>query len=142
MSLLQLLAHCTITQPYVSSARIPGAMRQGAASMMEDFRAILYQRCVAVSSIKCIPSFKVRLRWVCFCFTRVHLGRSLDLDLLQLGEARRLCWNQIRRSDERRLPPTGVSIHLLWNLTSFVISIRLRSLTIPSEPPRNGGELR
>lgn len=72
--------------------------------------------------------------------TGVHLGRSLNLDPLQLSEARRLCWNQIRRSDERRhlkpLPPSPVSIHLLWNLTSFVILIRLRSLTIPQEPRR------
>lgn len=72
--------------------------------------------------------------------TGVHLGRSLNLDPLQLSEARRLCWNQIRRSDERRrlkpLPPSPVSIHLLWNLTSFVILIRLRSLTIPQEPGR------
>lgn len=62
--------------------------------------------------------------------TGVHLGRSLNLDPLQLSEARRLCWNQIRRSDERRrlkpLPPNPVSIHLLWNLTSFVVLIRLR----------------
>lgn len=75
--------------------------------------------------------------------TGVHLGRSLNLDPLQLSEARRLCWNQIRRSDERRrleaLPPSPVAIHLLWNLTSFVTLIRLRSLTIPQEPGRRRG---
>lgn len=62
-----------------------------------------------------------------YLFTGVHLGRSLDLDPLQLSEARRLCWNQIR-SDERWLPPNAVSIPLLWNFTSFVILIHLRSL--------------
>lgn len=54
-----------------------------------------------------------------FLFTGVHLGCSLDLDPLQLSQARRLCWNQIRSSDERRLPPHAISIHLLRNFNFF-----------------------
>lgn len=141
MSLLQLRTHCTKRCIYVRPAWIPEATRVHIA-----WQRILRLRCIsvnvesctAVSSIKSILNFEVVLWWVLylflfFFFTGVHLGCSLDLDPLQLSQARRLCWNQIRRSDERRLPPNAISIHLLWNLTSFVILICFTSLTFPRE---------
>lgn len=71
--------------------------------------------------------------FVFFCFlffTGVYLGCSLNLDPLQLSEARRLCWNQIRRSDKRRFP------HSIFFGTELFLSywFILRSLTIPREP--------
>lgn len=65
-----------------------------------------------------------RDKCVCFGFffiTGVHLGRSLDLDPLQLSEARRLCWIQIRRSDERRLHlnPSSLEFNFFCHIDSL-----------------------
>lgn len=64
-------------------------------------------------------------------FTGLLLGRLLHLDPLQLGEARRLCENQDKKSDDRQylklLPQNFISINALHNYTFYRIDLFKKS---------------